>query len=510
MSQKNSIISLKKEDLLLNIAIILVFVCIIAGMLWHVSYLVSSVSRSSALNNARLYVEALKEFRTLYSSHVVETVAQHGIKASHNFDPQSDSIPLPVTLTMILGENIGKKIDGAKTKLYSPYPFPWRSEKGGLRDNFAREAWSHLSRDSSASFHSFETINGKEVLRYAIADVMRESCVSCHNSYEGTPKKDWKTGDVRGVLEVMLPMDAITVNTRKNVSAIISGFTFIALFAILYLILMIRKSLLYNRNLKYEVATRTMDLQNEIDQCELYEAELLVAKEAAERGNRIKSEFINNVNHEIRTPMTLILGFTDLLELEQTSESQKEHLNEIRNSSLQLLDMINNMLDFSEIEEGNVKVTLEEVNVIKVIRDCINIVKPIASKYEVNVDYESLHNCDCYVMADYTRLKQVFLNLIVNAVEYNRKNGSVSFHCDEDDGDYVRFKIIDTGLGINDEDQQILFEPFMRVGATTTEIRGTGLGLVICKRLLEMMGGSIGFESTPGKGSVFWIDLKKV
>jgi len=509
MADKYSLIDLIKENVFLNISIFLVFTCLITGMFWHVSYLISRVSSLSALNNARLYIDALSEFRTVYSSDIVEVVSKHGIEASHKVNSQKGTIPLPATLTMLLGERIGKNVNGAKTKLYSPYPFPWRKSEGGLTDDFAKKAWARFSKNSEDPFYRFETIDGKEVLRYAVADIMRKSCVSCHNSYEGTPKEDWKVGDVRGVLEIMLPMDIITMKAKRNVKAIISGFTFIALLVMLFLVLLIRKHILYNRSLEYEVANRTMALQNEVHQCELYESELVIAKDAAERGSKAKSEFLNNINHEVRTPMTLILGFTDLLELETLSTSQKEHISEIRNSSLQLLDMINSMLDYSEIEEGNIQVALEEVTISQVINDCLNIVKPIARKFNVNVDHESIRRCQCKVMADYTRIKQVFLNLIINAIEYNLNEGSVAFDCREVEGNKVRFEVIDTGPGIEDEDKKLLFHPFMRIDATTTDIRGTGLGLVISKRLIEMMGGTIGFESKVGKGSTFWIELNR-
>ena len=146
---------------------------------------------------------------------------------------------------------------------------------------------------------------------------------------------------------------------------------------------------------------------------------------------------------------------------------------------------------------------------LDVIKECIDIVKPIARKYEVTVDYESVQNCEHIVMADYTRIKQVFLNLIINAVEYNRQNGSVSFNCNDVDEKHIRFEVIDGGPGISPNDQKLLFEPFMRVDATTTGIRGTGLGLVICKSLITMMGGTIGFETKVGEGSTFWVELNR-
>jgi PAS domain S-box-containing protein len=183
-------------------------------MLWHVTRLQSHLIAAIALQDAALYAQALAELRTLYTSEVVETVRLRGIEVTHDYRTHAGAIPLPVTLTMLLGERISAHAAGAQLRLYSPYPFPARRAEGGLRDAFSQAAWDYLQRHPTASFHRLEEVQGRPALRYATADLMRPGCVTCHNTHPASPKTDWQTGDVRGVLEIVFPLDTAVAQTQ--------------------------------------------------------------------------------------------------------------------------------------------------------------------------------------------------------------------------------------------------------------------------------------------------------
>lgn len=183
------------------------FLAVVVVTVAHVQGLQTELVRTQALQNARLLTGAVAEFRTVYTSEVVERLRFSGVEITHDYLLREGAVPLPATLSMMLGNRIGALESGAETRLYSAYPFPWRRETGGLADSFAREAWEALNRDPAEPFYRFEALEGREVLRYASADLMRRECVECHNTHADTPKSDWRVGDVRGVLEVITPLD---------------------------------------------------------------------------------------------------------------------------------------------------------------------------------------------------------------------------------------------------------------------------------------------------------------
>jgi len=163
--------------------------------------------QTNALKTAALYTEILTLFRTLYTSEVVQTAKNSGVTITHDYQEKANSIPLPATLAMMLGNRLGNSEQSVSSQLYSPYPFPWRLKTGGLTDNFSQKAWKALTRKPTQPYYQFENVNGYRTLRYASADLMRESCVNCHNAHLDTPKNDWKTGDLRGILEINIPID---------------------------------------------------------------------------------------------------------------------------------------------------------------------------------------------------------------------------------------------------------------------------------------------------------------
>lgn len=177
----------------------------------------SDMVKFMAEEDAKAYSEALATFRTVYTANVVNTAKKHGLEVTHDFDQKEKAIPLPATLTKILAQQIGEQGSGIKASLYSKFPFPWRGRTGEFPDTFAEEAWIALTRNPNKAFQREEFIDGKSFLRYATADLMRKACVDCHNTHPDSPKTDWREGDVRGVLEVSLPLDQIKNQQRSGI-----------------------------------------------------------------------------------------------------------------------------------------------------------------------------------------------------------------------------------------------------------------------------------------------------
>lgn len=175
-------------------------------VLWQLSRISGELVEKSALQNAEFYSSSLSTFRTLYTSEVVSRAESHGMRITHDYRDHDDAIPLPATLSMLLGKQIGQKEHDLSVRLYSDFPFPWRKD-GGPQGTFERDALTALRENPDEPFYQFDEVNGRDVLRYAVSDRMRTSCVSCHNSHPQSPKTDWRVGDVRGVLHVSVPVE---------------------------------------------------------------------------------------------------------------------------------------------------------------------------------------------------------------------------------------------------------------------------------------------------------------
>lgn len=235
--------------------------------------------------------------------------------------------------------------------------------------------------------------------------------------------------------------------------------------------------------------------------------QLVAAKDEAERANNAKTEFLSRMSHELRTPMNAILGYTQLLEADASLQpQQREDVRLIANSGWHLLDLINDLLDFTKIEAGRLDLLLETVVVQDVVADCIATIAPLASKHKVSINPPS-SPCPCLVSADRIRLRQVLINLLTNAIKYNKEGGCVSVDCHPGGDGYNHIVVRDTGIGIREEDMSLLFQPFSRLYLETYAIEGSGIGLALSKQLAEAMGGSIVVSSEKGKGSTFTVEL---
>lgn len=452
------------------------FVLSIIVLALFIVKLQTTLIESSALESAELYSDALSEFRTIYTAQVVKRVKSHpDFTVTHDYHDSKFAIPLPATLSMELGKEIGEHLSGAETHLYSAYPFPWRVETGGLFEVFRQEAWDALNANPEIPFYKFTKYKGRMVLRYAKADLMRPDCVNCHNTHPDTPKADWVVGDVRGVLEIIHPIDVITNQHKEGMQGLYIISTMIALFGL---------SGLYILMVNSKAASKEF-LKNK----KLASLGVIAAKMA----------------HEISQPLGAALLKTQQMK-RYIEESQLEKLPKHTDKLIRNLHRIDNIVtQLAAVGKTARRDNDSLFDLNDIVRStCTDMESEILeAKISLNVDV-----CEkpLYVMADKTEIERVFINLFQNAlhaVKDNVDSKVVSVRTRVDKNNLV-MQVVDNGYGMNDETKEKIFDAFF----TTKSVgEATGLGLAMCYGIVTALNGSIHVTSAINQGAIFTIKL---
>jgi len=239
--------------------------------------------------------------------------------------------------------------------------------------------------------------------------------------------------------------------------------------------------------------------------------ELERARFEADKANQAKSDFLSSMSHELRTPLNSILGFAQLIEsgITPPTPAQKKSIDHILKAGWYLLELINEILDLALIESGKMSLTLQALPMAEVMNECQTMIEAQAHQRGIGVTFPRFET-PCFINADRTRVKQVVINLLSNAIKYNKAGGTVAVECTPSSPETIRISVRDSGIGLAAQQLAQIFQPFNRLGQESGAEPGTGIGLVVSKRLVECMGGTIGAESTPGQGSVFWFELKRM
>jgi class 3 adenylate cyclase len=318
-----------------TILVLTLLFCVgLAAALWNMSRLSSNLIESQALQNAALYTQAIKEARTLYNSEAVSRLkSAPGIIITHDYTTKEGAIPIPATYLIKLGSTLSEKNPGMSIRVYSDYPFPWRRKEGGPKDNFEREALRNLRQNPQQPFFRFETFQGRLSLRYAEADILKPSCVACHNTHPDSPKKDWKVGEVRGIVEISRPLDTFVAQTHaglRGTFVMLAILTVVALFGLTLIIGRLRQT---SKDLERRVIERTAQLQETNEQLLLEQEKSerlllnILPKAIAEQLKEGHSDIANGFA-EVTILFADIVNFTQLSEQVSPTELLK-FLNEI-------------------------------------------------------------------------------------------------------------------------------------------------------------------------------------
>lgn len=475
---------------------------------------------SIALHDAKSYTGALTEFRTLYTAEVVERVRAHGIDVTHDYREREATIPLPATLSILLGNRLDEETE-TTVRLYSDYPFPRRASVGGPRDEFERHALIALNTQPEEPYFRFEDHEDGIVLRYAIADRMRRGCVDCHNSHPQSPKTDWKKGDVRGVLSIVKPLGVSTMGVRHSLRLSVAIMLILGIVAIIVLGIASvrhRRDAMLAEELAGQTERTNLALARQIKERDRVESERTHLEKQVHQMQKLEQIGLlaGGIAHDFNNLLQSLLGSVELA-MAKIPEN-KDALKDLKNSidvASRASDLTNQLLIYA----GRTPIIKHPLNISNLIDDMRTLLKTVTrgtSVIEFELDFQHT-----IVEADPTQIRQIVLNLVTNAVDANADtSGHIVVRTrlqtlsaadlktmipggeHREPGNYVVLEVQDNGIGIKPELLPVMFEPFF-----STKQAGRGLGLALIHGIVGNHGGAMQLETTVNEGSLFRVYL---
>jgi signal transduction histidine kinase/CheY-like chemotaxis protein len=478
----------------------LMFVVGIAGIAWMVYRLQSRLIESIALSDAAFYSDALKEFRALYTSEVVERVRPHGVEVTHDYLARDGAIPLPATFSILLGNRIVPAESG-KVRLYSDYPFPWRQQEGGPQNEFETEALRRLRQAPDTPFFRFEILQGRTTLRYATADRMLPRCVDCHNTHPDSPKTDWKVGDIRGVLALQRPLAAATTRVQTAFERMIAVLAGLPVFALLIVALLSAR------------LRRDHDaLQHEMVQRAHAEQERRKIEQQMQQAQKLESLGIlaGGIAHDFNNLLTGMLSNAGIAQRTLASDhATQPYLQQVVEGAQLASQLTGQLLAYA----GKGQFNIHPLDLSAEVRGLTALLQT-AVQGQARLVFELASDLPA-IEADPVQLHQILLNLTINAAECLEGEVAVrikTYATELGPADLGRLvpgsplaagrcsvlEVEDNGCGMDEATQARLFDPFF-----TTKATGRGLGLAATLGIVHSHGGGIHLTSGLGAGTTF-------